>query len=161
MNIVGQDKPSLEDALKHYGVLGMKWGRTRVKGTSADVRDAREAIQVKSDRIDRQRENVVVAKRGSTERNKETAKLAKMVKDYNNDPDRVLAARMTRGEKAIIGILSIPTLGIPYVAAVATSSGVSRRIERKQETGAYTKKLNKELGQIAKEDTKIASRSKR
>lgn len=49
---VQDDKPSLEDALAHFGVLGMKWGVHRVAGVSAKTNrqahaDAKEFARAK------------------------------------------------------------------------------------------------------------------
>ena len=93
----------------------------------------------------------------TTQRQKEMTKLAKMVKDYNNDPDRVLATRLTRGEKALVTVLTGPFAVIP----IGITSATSRGIERAQEKGRYDKKLNKELATIAKQDAKAAKTSKR
>lgn len=140
MKIVGQDKPSLEDALQHYGVLGMKWGRTRMKGSTKDIRKAENRLRAKQQAIYNQEDKRDLTPNTGKQREIETAKLNKMMRDYDKSPDRVLASRMTRGEKAVLAVLSIPTFGIPYVMGVAATSAASRRIERKQETGAYDKK---------------------
>jgi hypothetical protein len=38
--IVGQDKPTLEDALAHYGVKGMKWGQRKARNRANTARVA-------------------------------------------------------------------------------------------------------------------------
>ena len=135
MIIVGQDKPSLEDALTHYGVLGMKWGKTRMKGDARDIRTARRNLENKQNDIFNQHEVIKRTKRGSAERTAAKKKQDAMIKKYNNDPDRVLAARLTRGDKALMLVLAGPFGLIP----IASNSAFSRRIERKQETGGYKK----------------------
>lgn len=130
MTYLGGGKPSLDD-LAHYGVLGMKWGN-RAKANGSDIRSARRRLTKQVDTIDTQKS--VVNKTG-----KGQAKLASMKVDFLNNPDRVIANRLTRGEKAFVMLMAGPTAGVT-VAAIAGTSAVSRRIEQKQATGAYNKK---------------------
>ena len=130
MTLVGQEKPSLEAlSLKHFGVLGMKWGRTRAKGTGAQIVGARDRLDARRRQIQTQDDKVLTTK-GSKQKS-EAAKLAKMFKEFDESPDRVLATRLTRGEKAVSLIVGGPFGLIP----IAMTSAVSRRIERKQDLG--------------------------
>jgi hypothetical protein len=139
MIISEQDKPSLEE-LRHYGVLGMKWGKTRAKSSGATIKDARNRLRAKQTKIFEQEDKRDVTTAGSASRKKETKKLNDMMREFDKDPARVLATRTTRGEKALLGLFSVGTFGIPFAVGVGITSAVSRRIERKQETGAYDKK---------------------
>jgi hypothetical protein len=133
------DEDSLED-LAHVGVLGMKWGH-RKKGTGTTIRAARRNVGHLRDTIDTQKNIVKSTEKGSKQHDVETKKLSNIKVDYLRNPDRVIAARMTRGEKAAALIFSSLTLTLPVaLAGVAGTSARSRRIERKQDTGAYTKK---------------------
>lgn len=132
-----------DEELAHYGVLGMKWGRTRTKATAGDIRKARNRLSVKQTKYVVQNDRVKAAKKSgnATKLAKEKQTLNKMKASFLKDPDRVTASRMTRGEKAAVFLLSVPTTGgIVGVGAIAGSSAVSRRIEQKQDTGAYDKK---------------------
>lgn len=130
--ILGQEKPSLvELGLQHFGVLGMKWGRSRAKGTSAQVRQARRDLTVKRNAFRSQEDKKDSLPAGSAARAKAQAQLERMKKDFNSDPARVLASRTTRGEKVAALIIAGPFGLIPIAAA----SAVSRRIERKQDLG--------------------------
>lgn len=125
-------KPEL-GSLEHYGVLGMKWGRTRARGDAYDIRTARASVVGKNAKYQQQ-----LRRAGKIKDQGERAlalDAAKKVKAANlNDPDRVLAARLTRGEKLVSAILLTP-LGAGVL--IGSTSAYSRRIERKQEKGKY------------------------
>jgi len=125
---VGEEKPSLEETLAHYGVLGMKWGQSRSKATGTQIRRARRNLGTKRNEILDKRDDVKRTGTGKTE-------LAKMQADFLKNPDRAVASRMTRGEKAVSLILFAPA----GIASIATTSAVSRRIERKQDLKKYDK----------------------
>jgi hypothetical protein len=132
------DKPDLdEDLLIHYGVAGMKWGKTRARGKSADIKKARGNVAKRAEKYKAEKNKLKAMKDGK-------AKVQKM-KDLNKmkvsnlkDPDRVLANRLTRGEKAAVLGFSFITLTLPVgLGVVAGTSAASRRIEYKQGTQAY------------------------
>lgn len=122
------------DELAHYGVMGMKWG-VRKSATGKDIRAARNRLQVKANKYQVQQDKALATARGSAARDREVKTLRKMESDFKKDPDRVIATRMTRGEKAAALIVGGP-LGLVPIAA---TSAASRRIEFKQETGKYNK----------------------
>lgn len=134
---VGHVKPTLEDSIEHYGVLGMKWGKTRAKANGTQIRAARRRLGSQVNKIGDQRDKVKAQVKGSDSRAKETQKLNKMKTDFLKNPDRVIAARLTRGEKAVAIILLTPA---GAAAAIGATSGVSRAIERRQEMNKLRKK---------------------
>lgn len=143
--MIHEDKPDLptpEEALAHYGVLGMKWGKSRAKAGSASIRSARARTTRQKNNIDKQ-QDVINNKKGKGEAvSRDVQKLSSMKTSYLKNPDRVIAARMTRGEKValgIVGLLALPAAPIA-VGAIAGTSAQSRRIERKQDLGKYDKK---------------------
>lgn len=145
--IVGQDKPSLSE-LAHYGVKGMHWGITTNRGnaaTKAEATAARRNLKKKSTQYRKDFRRYDKLKDGSPAKAALEAKLRKQHEDYLKDPERIIAARMTRGEKFSTGLLSTPgglaSMGIA-AASIATTSVVSRRIDYKQKTGAYNKSNN-------------------
>lgn len=135
VNYVGHEKPKLED-LEHYGVLGMKWGKTRARANGTEIRRARRSVAGQINKIADQRDKVKTEAKGSEQRAKQQQKLKKMQVDFLKSPDRVTAHRLTRGEKAAAVILLTPA---GAAAAIGVSSAISRRIERKQELKKYNK----------------------
>lgn len=131
MTHVGDEKPSLED-LKHYGVLGMKWGQ-RKTASGKEILAARRRLAKDQQHRLGQMDKLLDTKRGSKERKSAEKKLADMYASFLKDPDRVIAARMTRGEKFAALIIGGP-IGL---AGIAATSAHSRRIEAKQDAKAY------------------------
>lgn len=134
-------KPSL-DELVHHGVLGMKWGQRRT-ANATDIRRARNRLETKRANYRVQEDKVDTAEKGSAQRAKEVKKLRDMDLNYLKDPDRVIAVRMTRGEKAVAILLGLATVGTASpisLASIAVSSAASRRIEKKQDERQYDKK---------------------
>lgn len=123
-----EDKPSPEDVL-HYGVVGMKWGKRRAKASGKEIRSARKRLSVEQDKLFDKQDSVKKTGKGQRE-------LANMTTKFLKNPDRVTAVRLTRGEKAAAFII-FPPAG---AATIALTSGISRRIEKKQDAGAYDKK---------------------
>jgi len=120
----------LDEFLEHYGVVGMKWGQ-RKQGNAYDIRRARQSVK-KTDKAYKDAKEV--AKR--THRgNRAAAKVLAQEKKIEalKNPDRVLAARLTRGEKVIAAFLPGGFM------AIAATSLHSRRIEQKQDTDQYDK----------------------
>lgn len=124
--------------LYHHGVLGMKWGH-RKKATGTEIRSARKRLAVKQQQINVKLDKITTTKRGTAERKNAIADANKAHNAYLKDPDRVVAVRMTRGEKAVALLFAGPTAGVS-LASIAASSAASRRIEQKQNTGGYKKK---------------------
>jgi hypothetical protein len=137
--IIVDEKPSLED-LVHYGVLGMKWGH-RKAATGKEIKAARQTLMARSKAYRKESKKLGNYAEGSPKRKALELKLAKQHQAYLKDPARVIASRMTRGEKFGTALLTTPTpLGIlASVGSVAATSAASRRIEFKQERGDYNK----------------------
>lgn len=133
--IVGEEMPAIED-LEHHGVLGMKWGKHRAQAGGKEIRSARYRLGVKQAKYAAADDKRRSLKKGTAERTKADAHQKTLEKQFNKDPDRVVASRMTRGEKVVSVLLAGP-LGL---VAIGGTSAVSRRIEKKQEDKAYDKK---------------------
>lgn len=127
----------VDDVLAHYGVLGMKWGKTRVRATGPQIRSARRSVQKSAIKVADAKSAVKAAPKGSAKRAKAETNLAKTKVDFLKNPDRVTAARLTRGEKAVVALFLTPA---GAAGAIAGTSAVSRRIEFQQDTKAFNKK---------------------
>lgn len=134
--------PTEEEALAHYGVLGMKWGKSRAKADAGQVRSAQRSFDKKRTKYWDQQSAAKKHAKGTPERAQADKKSANMRVALLKDPDRVTAVRMTRGEKAAylaMGLVVPPTLPVTALA-IAGTSAASRRIEYKQDKGLYDKK---------------------
>jgi hypothetical protein len=104
--------PSFEEALAHFGVPGMKWGRHKLK--TADIKEARRQVSG---------HKLAIAK-ATTKEEKRAA-----IDAMRADPNSKIAAKRTRGEKnvrrllATTGVVGLPTLAT--IGAVKVSSGLS------------------------------------
>ena len=138
--IVGQDKPSLED-LTHYGVAGMKWG-VRKGPSRAEIKTARKNVRSQAREIHRESRNVRrTTKRGTSERMAGRLRVDLMKASLIDNPDRAVAAKLTRGEKFLIGSLGLgvsiatanPIGAVNAAGAIAGRSLTSRAIRKQQE----------------------------
>lgn len=134
------EKPSIDEAMAHYGVMGMHWGVTRAKATSSQIHTARQNVHRQSEKVMDQKRVIRLTKEGSTARAIAEKKYSSMKLAQLNNPDRVVASRLTKGEKsvAIIAGLTVITPVAP-ILLIAGTSAKSRRVEYKQKTGAYNK----------------------
>lgn len=134
--------PTHEEALQHYGVLGMKWGHRR-RANSDQIHNARIAVGKQKTQIQKQHDKVNALRPGTAGRATEAKRLSNLETSALKNPDRVIAARMTKGEKAASVLFSIllfpPALPVAAVGIAGTSAR-SRTIERRQDQGAYDKK---------------------
>jgi len=146
----GQD---VDDFLKHYGVLGMKWGVTRSeKALSAasakrDTSSPKKRFGISDDKeIKRARKSLVTKRKAysaqedkfATTKDKaqkliEKNKLKVLDNDYSYDKDRATAVKRTNGEK----LASIVLAGPAGLSNVAMWAVVSNRIKENQRTKKY------------------------
>jgi len=141
------DLPTEEEALAHYGVLGMKWGKTRAKATTAQIKLARKNRDEQGTKLGDEHLKLEAMGKNDKGRRAQERKVANMQTAYLKNPDRVTAVRLTRGEKAAVTLFTLMSanpVGAPAaianVAVAVGSSAASRRIEYKQDKGAYDKK---------------------
>lgn len=117
----------VEDHLEHFGVKGMKWG-IRKAASGSEIRSARQ-------RLDQKRLKLYVAEdqlyRGNAKQQAAAKKqYDKLVKDWDDDPDRAISTRLTRGETAALVLLTGPAALIP----IAMTQVTSRAIEANQKS---------------------------
>jgi hypothetical protein len=144
--------------LQHFGVKGMKWGvhnvadavsektgmqiTGRQKATGKQIKAARKRLEGQSKVYKREFRKYDKLADTSTQKKQLEASLRKREQAYLKSPDRVIANRLTTGEKFLTAYFAAGTGGLGAgVAAstIATTSAVSRRIEYKQKHGAYNK----------------------
>jgi hypothetical protein len=135
------DKPEgPEELLQHFGVLGMKWGH-RKKADAAEIHRARRSLRTKRKNINREEDAARKLQKGSSERTSAEKKVAQKKAAYQKNPDRVIANRLTRGEKiaaTILGAAGTVATGVllpaaASTAAIAVTSARSRAIEQKND----------------------------
>ena len=145
-----------EAVLAHYGVKGMQWGKrkatddasggsqsTSSKPSNDEVKTARSNLQRKAlDYNVASREAKKSGPKGSVVRALAKEKVREMKVDFLNDPDRITASYLTKGEKIIFGVLAASTgpIGVGAVGGNIAGRAMSRKsIENKQRSGAYYK----------------------
>lgn len=105
MIILNDVNPPLEEVL-HSGVKGMRWGVRNKRPTGSQIHGARQRQDQRLRELFRQ-DDIASTSSGRTKISAE-AKAKKVAKDFQTNEDRVTAARMTKGEKAISLILTGP-----------------------------------------------------
>lgn len=132
---VAESKPSMDDALAHYGVKGMKWGQRK---SSSQIRAARgRRAREKGKLVRAVNKHESTDYKSKAEKNKAERALAKQRIDFLNNPDRATAARMTAGETALLALFGSP---LAAGAAYAGTRARSVHITSKQAAGDYDKK---------------------
>lgn len=124
-----QEKPSLDElTIQHFGIKGMHWG-VRKHYTGGQIRTARRSSARTKMAIDDAR--VAVRAGLAPETAIAQAKLAHL-----NNPDRITATRITKGEMAVSAILLTP---LTTAALVVGSQTKSRVAESRQVRDYYTR----------------------
>ena len=147
------------ETLAHYGVKGMQWGRRKAddsggsgessgsakkaKPTTAEVKTARRNLQKQAmqyhEAKDWAKSNTT---RGSAERVLANEKVASLKADYLNNPDRITALYLTKGEKAVMGVIATVGLGAGTGAVAgnaATRAAQRKIITNRQNSGKYNR----------------------
>lgn len=125
-DFVGAEKPSLEE-LAHHGVKGMKWGH-RKKYSTSDIKDARARQQSRAVEVNNAAAKLNLAsKAGGKGAEKAAATYAKKANAYKSNKDAAVAARMTKGEKAVSLLIGGPIGAI----VIAGNAAAVRSMEKK------------------------------
>lgn len=108
-------KPGTPEELVHAGVKGMKWGVRKQRTPSAGQRFKT------ANPTGRQRDSAILKARTKLNTGQSHS--------YANE---AVARRLTRGEKAVAGILLVSGIGtIPIAVALGVNKGLQKRAERK------------------------------
>ncbi|AWN06111.1 hypothetical protein SEA_MIEK_8 [Streptomyces phage Miek] len=126
------DRSPSPGELAHYGVKGMKWG-VRKGQSGKEIRAARRRVHSQRVQLDAKEDKVDSLARGTAQRSRAEKDLEKASKEFLKNPDRVTAARTTKGEK-IAAVLIAGPIGLTAVAATSVNTRV---IDYKQRSGAY------------------------
>lgn len=144
MHITNDDKkPSIDEALQHYGVPGMKWGVRKKSDRPAKKKHSelrREDKETRAARKSMVKKRKAEFKKADTFAKKADIALmgefAKSLSDnYRADPERAIAFRMTNGRKAVLAVLAVPTGGASLGAGMMENV-MMRQVQRDQETMA-------------------------
>lgn len=127
MTFLGQDKPSLEDVIEHHGVKGMHWGRRKGKVSTDEIKDARYRVHTQASKLQAQKHKVRMAK-GKEATDKELKKYNTQKASFLKNPDRATAARMSKGEKVVVGVAAVTVIGLPYAAGYVGARVVGRKV---------------------------------
>lgn len=118
------DKPELDDILlEHHGIKGMKWG-VRKAVSRADIKAARKSVKKDARAHLKNQAKFVVGK--SSRQSLRDTRLK-----FLTNPDRATAARLTKGETAVMALLA-PVGGASVLGA---SQIQSRLITSRQKDG--------------------------
>ena len=140
--MISVEKPGTPaEVLEHHGVKGMKWGVRSARQTSKEFARRYPTGQSRAKEIRRAR--MAVSKNvKAIDRAKSPAAHKKAVDIYLKNPDRATAKRLTRGEKATLGIMA-GVFGVTGIVPLAVGGAVAGQhvhrmvIEKKQARGAY------------------------
>lgn len=114
------EKPALDDnLLEHHGIKGMRWG-VRKAVSRSDIRTARKSVKKDARAHLKNQAKFVVGK--SSRQSLHDTRLK-----FLTNPDRATAARLTKGETAVLALLAPGVVGASQIQ--------SRLIESRQRDG--------------------------
>jgi hypothetical protein len=134
MSVMDGLDTNLDDILAHHGVMGMKWGHRRA-ASGSDIKSARNRLMVKQDELRTARKAVRKAKEPHE---KAMAKM-ELAQQEDGVPQEPRPRHCISADARREGCVPPAGPGLGAVG-VGISSAASRRIEKKQDEGAYDKK---------------------
>jgi hypothetical protein len=134
--IVGQDKPDILTMI-HSGVKGMKWGVRKKTSTSSEIKDARVRQAVRERRLASATDQLNLVSAGSNAAAKKAAvkKFQQAHKDLLTSEDRVVAARMTKGDKWLQVFALGPLAAVTIPALALHAKAVEKNVDKQRQSG--------------------------
>jgi len=132
------EKPPLSD-LVQSGVKGMRWGVRKANPSTLDIAVARNNQERRSLDLNTLNNQLKTA-RTSAERKRIEKQLHAKAVDFQTNEDRVTAARLTRGEKAVALILTGPIGLVTIGAHSVEAKRVRKEVDKMRagiKSGAY------------------------
>ena len=133
------EKPPLDGALlEHYGKKGMHWGQRSSYPNTTEIQRARGSVNKSLGKYTRQRNKAVGATiKRAPNAPQQRAKAKKLKVAHLNNPDRVTALRLTKGEAVAHGILAVGITPLVPAVSIAGREVAARHITKKQQQGSY------------------------
>lgn len=132
--------PSL-DELTHFGKKGMRWGVRKDYPSGKTIREARRSTNAQRGDIMAKRGKLALHAVLGKPTGRDKTNLSKAKLKYLKNPDRLVAAKLTKGESVTAVVLALSGVGtVPIATFVASNTVGSRIVSKRQQSGYYDRK---------------------